>query len=484
MTAIPPVPGRFAGADPQPTAEDKARKALNAQLARSKRINALVMQKNGQQKLVNFLHKTGYKNLWLGADKRITTAARMYIAAGQSSVKGFAEKYPKNNPLPPSAGGQAGLGGPPADNPDLYDVNVPGEPGSDVVPATAGGGAGLGAPPLGTTPGFTPPSFTPLDVQRWAQSQAGLEFDPQIQAAQMEQAKLPFDLAAHQKELQGWYEQVAQSAGLGASNVSAQATAGVDSIKGLAAELIAAAGGNEGAAGVVGGAATVGATAIQGQGLGGSTLFQNLGTLATLEGAQQSVNQGNMANRRAGELAAELRSLTGQRAQKRTGYEMEATKYNNELLNQTWANRVAGDEAATAAALSPYDAAKAAQALELGNSQLKNDEVSRFSVLENLRLQGLKTTGDPKLPSQEDFIGVLVSRVGDGKTIPKTTVPLDTLITDMMDTLRAQGAKMPEKSAQAMRVRNALFGMLRSKDPAWVADQLKKGNGRKFGWTQ
>lgn len=174
----------------------------------------------------------------------------------------------------------------------------------------------------------------------YADSIAGMQFDPQIRAAQIQLLRQPRQAEQNLHDIAGFYNQVRQSLGKAAGADSAAAKAASASLGDAAANIVASLGGSANA-----GSAAVGAAGEDAAGtlaaLGNAQDFYNAQLQPLLSAESASQRSSEMARQTAlhQDLAAQLAGLQGARGQAKAAAMADILQANNALAQQRYGNR-------------------------------------------------------------------------------------------------------------------------------------------------
>jgi hypothetical protein len=198
---------------------------------------------------------------------------------------------------------------------------------------------------------------------------AGLEFDPQIREAQLQQAYGKRDEAQAQRDLSSWYGQVRGSQETAGQRDKAAADSARGSVANELQGIVQSLGGSRGA-GVVGAQGMADLTSLAAQGQSQEQYNADLAPILAGEEAGQHSRQSALASQMASKLAESLINLRGQRGQAEAKALLQILPLNNQARQQNFANRQAGVNTAIAGQSLGLDMAKTLAGIRQGDRSL------------------------------------------------------------------------------------------------------------------
>lgn len=286
-----------------------------------------------KQQLAQYLRDQGYTI----TDRNLNRARQHYIVSwrGKPSVGKFNAQW----------GMPTGLKSRPAPTRVMTVVgsNKPKKPKGSRLPAApaAPSFSPVAAPQIADLfKGINPKTGKPFKAKKLAEKLAAAQFDAAIAELEAEQSKLPGQRAQNLHDIENWYGQVlAQDAKNIAAAGAARQSASAQQA-GAAEGFIQAAGGNEGAAALVGGQAAANQGLLQAVGLSHEDLA---GTLMGLTGAEQAASLKNEARYMDEVGQSLLRDIAKMKSDKGAAYLetfIRLRDMNNQLAQQTFGNRM------------------------------------------------------------------------------------------------------------------------------------------------
>lgn len=210
------------------------------------------------------------------------------------------------------------------------------------------GGTGVPGLPKLTLPSTGKTNVNQLLPVGLAGKVAGLEFDPQIREAQLQQGYGKRDEAQAQRDLSSWYGQVRGSQETAGQRDTAAADSARTSVGNELQGIIKSLGGSRGA-GVVGAEGLADLTALAAQGQSQEQYNADLAPILAGEEAGQHSRQAALASQAASKLGNQIIDLRGQRGQAEAKALLSILPLNNQTRQQNFSNRLAVQNAALAA---------------------------------------------------------------------------------------------------------------------------------------
>lgn len=333
-----------------------------------------------------------------------------------------------------------------------------------------GGGSLAGYGPSPTLPsGGGVPTMIPMDPSMadqglsylptsMADSQAGLQYDPQIHQTQIDQMRLPVQNAQDEHDIGNWYGQAIAAQQAAAARDAEAGRAGTQATQDATQAIIGSLGGaaNPGSASVgAAGADAVGTIAAMG--VAQNQYNNDLTPLLTQEKASQLLGQRNKGNTALQDIVNQLATLQGQRGQAKSAALMDITKYNQDLKNTAY---------------------ERAQQIKQYNDQLKQQTFQNKQAIESQNIAGIlagaklskvankQAKGSFGQLSALDRAGVRNSLVTDIQGQIKNGVSTPQVVSRLGTIIRSQGWSFTNPSVKQFAFNVLQLAGIRP-DPKW-----------------
>jgi hypothetical protein len=191
------------------------------------------------------------------------------------------------------------------------------------------------------------PNVNKLIPTATADKIAGLQFDPQIREALLQQERGKRDTAQAQADISNWFGQAEGSQATAAQRDTAAADSARGSVANELQGIISSLGGSRGA-GVVGASGLADLTALASQGAGQEQYNADLAPIIKGQEAGQHARQQALASQAAEKLGSQLIDLRGQRGQAQAAALADILSKNNAARQGNFANRLSAASTALA----------------------------------------------------------------------------------------------------------------------------------------